>query len=399
MIHLAKSGGEDTTPRTSGTYPSATNSIATSDENAETGVDQSESTGSTRGAGSEPHHQSRSGLVTFHDWIQSEHFSHLSRRRPLDEKVILSTPQGWEALHGVLASSSDSGDHDGHGRDGQDPPPARGSSGSGSLERSGRIDKVGKRRFSNVPMLKEYLTKKRDFLIFLVRNLQLIKQVRRLARLMRNTLALNVLGVKLLVGIFSYRNQIAVFVDQRHGVLTIRGSKHAVHDGHMFGRPVFAFSAPPPTVVRGSILSEVVPSYNGSAAMGTVELALHLHAMRIVHHAFLLEKEEDVMMMMTSHHLTSPEGLSLLDQQYRELLEMDTIIALLLKTGLSSRSWCEVEVERTRARLLRMSGRFRFRAGGADDDDDDGVGRGMIEGVNLFAEECFRSVSAWEVMK
>ncbi|SMY30294.1 unnamed protein product [Zymoseptoria tritici ST99CH_1A5] len=217
---------------------------------------------------------------------------------------------------------------------------------------------------------------------------------------MRNTLALNVLGVILLVGIFSYRNRIAVFVDQRHGVLTIRGSKHAVHDGHMFGRPVFAFSAPPPTaVVRGSILSKVVPGYNGSAAMGTVELALHLHAMRIVHHAFLLEKEEDVMMMMTSHHLTSPEGLSLLDQQYRELLEMDTIIALLLKTGLSSRVWCEIEVERTRARLLRMSGRFRFRAGGADDDDDDGVGRGMIEGVNLFAEECFRSVSAWEVMK
>lgn len=118
--------------------------------------------------------------------------------------------------------------------------------------------------------------------------------------------------------------------------------------------------------------------------MDTAEFGLYLKTAVTIHQAILFENMREL--AQDVHR-----------QQNDELVEMEKIIVELLDQGLR-----EIEIERVRARLLRVTGTLSLRTITAQGHDAElhgnGLERGVVEAVNLVVEEYLRSVSRWEVM-
>ncbi|SMY30198.1 unnamed protein product [Zymoseptoria tritici ST99CH_1A5] len=143
--------------------------------------------------------------------------------------------------------------------------------------------------------------------------------------------------------------------------------------------PGTEWTVPPPTTLLG-----LMSVHDKDSAMDTAEFGLYLKTAVTIHQAILFENMREL--AQDVHR-----------QQNDELVEMEKIIVELLDQGLR-----EIEIERVRARLLRVTGTLSLRTITAQGHDAElhgnGLERGVVEAVNLVVEEYLRSVSRWEVM-
>ncbi|KJX98516.1 hypothetical protein TI39_contig408g00004 [Zymoseptoria brevis] len=143
--------------------------------------------------------------------------------------------------------------------------------------------------------------------------------------------------------------------------------------------PVTEWTISPPTTLLG-----LISVHDRDSVMDTAELGLYLKTAVTIHQAILFENRRELAQEVHC-------------QQNDELVKMEGIIVELLDKGLR-----EMEIERVRARLLRVTGTLSLRTITVQGRDAELYGneleRGVVEAVNLVVEEYLRSVSRWEVM-